>query len=272
MQGTTADKWKTQTFWSVLLAGAPKGAGKTTLALSAPVPMVVVSCDLGRLSIPPGVDRSQVLVLPYHDLTRILGDQGTSHPQKDIYVKLLRDLAAIYRAVKGQQPVELDDKSTFPTPLTVVLDGVSRLNTMLVDGRCAMNNIEYPDDLDKAKRFGFWGKRLADILTVVQQFASLPCNVILTTWIDPKKDKEGNETGVWLPDVGGKMDLLTAGIVGAALFCYSRAGKFYVRTQSDGQYPWVGVRDRYDLKPEIDVTIAQGQPLPFERVFGGIKK
>ena len=87
---------------------------------------------------------------------------------------------------------------------------------------------------------------------------------------DPKKDKEGNETGVWLPDVGGKMDLLTAGMVGAALFCYSRAGKFYVRQQSDGAYPWVGIRDKYGLQPEVEVTIdPSGKlPMPFERVFG----
>ena len=64
------------------------------------------------------------------------------------------------------------------------------------------------------------------------------------------------------------MDLKTAGIVSAALFCSSRQGKFYVQTKNDGTYPWCGVRDNYTLPKEIDVTIGKDGKLPFEKIFG----
>jgi hypothetical protein len=273
MQGATADQWKQQEFWSVLAAGMPKGAGKTTLALSAPQPTIVVACDLGRISIPPGVDRSKVLVLPYQDLTRVMEESGTTKPKRDIYVKLTKDLFNIYTSVKAQNAIKLEDGKEFPPPATIVLDGVSRLNNMLVDGLCAMNNIDEPTFAvgDKGKAFAFWGKRLRSILTIVEQFASLPCNVVLTTWVDQQKDSEGKPTNVWLPDVGGKMDIVASGTVGAALYLFSRMGKFYARTKPDGMYNWCGVRDKYDLKEEIDITIEKGQPSPWERIFGGGK-
>ena len=271
MQGTTADQWKQQDYWSVLLAGVQKGAGKTTIALSAPTPIAVVSCDLGRLSIPPSVAKSQILVLPYHELTRVMGDMGTSVPQKDIYVKLMRELTEVWRAVKKGEPIKLESGLEFPTPKTVVLDGLSRLNTMLVDGKCALNGLLYADDLPKEARFKFWGTRLADVLSLTQQFASLPCNVVLTAWVDPKNDAEGKPTGVWLPDIGGKMDLLTAGLVSAALYCYSRAGKFYVRPKSDAAYPWCGIRGEYNLPNDIEVTIGADGKLPWEKIFSVAK-
>lgn len=277
MQGVVASQWENQQHYTVLAAGAPKGAGKTTLALSSTTPSVVVSCDLGKLSIPPGVDRTQILVLPYHELTREMKDQGATVPVKDVYMRLTRDLYSIYTAVKSGQPLKQDNGEVFPTPKTIVLDGVSRLNNMLIDGLCALNNITEPvfGKGDKGSAFKFWGQRLRGILTIVEQFASLNCNVILTTWIDQQKDGEGNFTGVWLPDIGGKMDLLAAGTVDAALYCYSRQGRFYVRTKGDGMYPWCGVRDRYSLAAEIDVTIemmpdgknVKGQ-LPFQKIFG----
>src|SRR2546427_3507858 len=179
MQGQTADRWETQKHWTVLIAGAPKGAGKTTLAMCSETPTVIIACDLGRVSIPPGVDRSKVLILPYQDLTRLMDGTGHTTPQRDVYTRLTRDLYDVYKAIKAQQPIQLTSGETFPVPRTVVLDGLSRLNNMLVDGMCALQNILDPSDLaakGKGGAFEFWGKRLRSIMTIVEQFSSLPCN------------------------------------------------------------------------------------------------
>jgi len=188
-------------------------------------------------------------------------------------MRLTGDLYAIYRAVKDQTALPLGDGKEFPLPQNIIIDGMSRLNAMLVDGQCALNNIADPSDLDN-KAYKFWGKRLRDTLCIVEQFACLPCNVAMTTWIDQVKDGDGKPTGVWLPDVGGKMDLLTPGTVGAALYAFSRQGKFFVRTKADGAYPWVGVRDRYTLAGEIDVTVdatPAGRVPAWQRIFGGVQ-
>jgi hypothetical protein len=273
VQAFAGNEWQTQDRITALVCGHPKGAGKTTLAISVTKPnqtTAVVACDLGRLSIPPSVKREQLLVFPYQEVTRKMDETGNSKPLRDVFIKLTGDLYTIYCAVKEQKAIKIEGGREFPPPDNIVIDGMSRLNSMLVDGQCAMNNIADPSDVSKEQRFAFWGKRLRNTLTIVEQFASLPCNVVMTTWVDAVKDSEGKPTGVWLPDIGGKMDLLAAGTVGASLFAYSVAGKFKVRTQADGMYPWVGIRSRYGLPAEIDVTItgAAGEKAPWERVFG----
>lgn len=270
--GIPLEEWGIQDRETVLIAGAPKGAGKTTLALSVGKPddyTAVVACDLGKLSVPPGRSRERILVIPYQDLTReFTADGGHSRPKLDVFKRLTGDLYTIYKAVKEQSAIPLRDGKEFPPPQNIILDGMSRLNTMLVDGQCALNNIDDPSDLDN-KAFKFWGKRLRDALTIVEQFAGLPCNVVMTTWIDQVKNADGSATGIWYPDVGGKMDMLTAGTVGAAMLAYSRQGEFFVRTKADGQYPWIGVRDRYNLQSEINVTVkgTPGEVPPWQRIF-----
>lgn len=272
LTASLASEWAVQQRETVIIAGNPKGAGKTTFALSATRPgqrTVVVACDLGKLSIPPGVDKSNVLVVPYQALTREISE-GHSKPVKDVYLKLTGDLYEIYDSIRKDRAIKLDGGKEFAPPQNVILDGVSRLNGMLVDGQCSLNNILDPSDLDN-KAFKFWGKRLRDILAIVEQFASLPCNVILTAWVEEKKTPEGQGTGVYFPDVGGKMDHLTPGEMSNAVYGYSRQGKFFVRTKADGATPWVGMRDRYtNLPAEIDVTItgAAGERSPWVRVFG----
>jgi hypothetical protein len=267
IEGSVLADWAPQGRETVLVAGMAKGAGKTTFALSSTLPgarTVIIACDLGKLSIPPGVDRNNVLVLPYQQLTREFFDApagtvglGHSRPVKDVYLRLTGDFYQIYNSIKSDQAIRLTNGTEFAPPQNLILDGMARLNQMLVDGQCALNNISDPSDLDN-KAFKFWGKRLRDTLTIVEQFACLPVNVILTTWIDQQKGADGTPTGVWLPDIGGKMDLLTAGTVGAALLAFNKQGKFFVRTKPDGMYPWVGVRDTYTLPAEIDVTVGGG--------------
>lgn len=269
LDGTVLANWEPQGRETVLVAGMPKGAGKTSLVMSmaktATPRTVVIACDLGKLSIPPGIDPANVLVLPYQELTReffegVPGTVGIGHskPLKDVYLRLTGDFYQIYNSIKNDQAIKLRNGTEFLPPQNLILDGVARLNAMLVDGQCALNGIADPSDLDN-KAFKFWGKRLRDTLTIIQQFACLPVNVGLTTWIEQVKDAEGKPTGVWLPDIGGKMDLLTAGTVGAALLSFSKSdGTFHVRTRADGMYPWLGVRDVYGMPAEIDVTIRPG--------------
>jgi hypothetical protein len=287
LDGLVLDEWKTQSRETVLVAGLPKGAGKTTLAMSVALTQTprtaIIACDLGKLSIPPGVDPKNVLVLPYQNLTRefFAAEPGTvglghSKPVKDVYLKLTGDFYQIYNSIKNDQAIKLSNGQEFLPPQNLILDGMARLNQMLVDGQCALNNIADPSDLDN-KAFKFWGKRLRDTLTIVEQFVCLPVNVILTTWLDQQKDSDGKPTGVWLPDIGGKMDLLTAGTVGAALCAYSeRAGdvlSFKVRTKPDGTYPWCGVRDVYTMPTTIDVTISDKNPKPaWDRIFTDHRK
>ena len=272
LTASLASEWAVQTRETVIIAGNPKGAGKTTFALSATKPgqrTVVVACDLGKLSIPPMVDKSNVLVVPYQALTREISE-GHSRPVKDVYLKLTGDLYEIYDSIRKDRAIRLDGGREFAPPHNVILDGVSRLNGMLVDGQCSLNNILDPSDLDN-KAFKFWGKRLRDILAIVEQFASLPCNVILTAWVEEKKTPDGQGTGVYFPDVGGKMDVLAAGEMSNAIYGYSRQGKFFVRTKADGSTPWIGMRDRYTGIPaEIDVTIEgkPGEKSPWSKVFG----
>ena len=272
--GQLASDIITQQRRTYLVAGTPK-LGKTTFALSGVREhefAIVVSCDLGEVTLPPWLDRRQVLILPYHALTREMEGDGNSKPVKDVFLKLTGDLFEIYKSVTEGRPLNLTEGS-FPVPQWVVLDGMSRLNNMLIDGQLAMNNMRDPGELDN-KAFKFWGKRLRNTLTVVEQFASLPVNVGMTSWVEQTRDSTGVFTGVWYPDIGGKMDLLTAGTVSAAMLVNSRQGKYYVRVQPDGQYPWLGVRNRFGLPAEIDVTIGAsttrppaGQT-PWEKVFG----
>ena len=276
MQGTKASEWVTQEFETVLVAGPPK-LGKTTFATSAPTPMVVVACDLGKLSIYPGANRDEILVLPYQELTREMGDLGTSNPKKDVFVQLMRDLGAIARAIKIGEPLKLDDGTEFYVPKTVVLDGFTRLNDMLVDGKLALGGKSYVEDLDKGVRFNFWGKRATDIYTQIQQYASLKkCHSVITCWLqaEMKTDVSGqsHETGVWLPSIGGKNNLRTAGVVSSSIVVESKGGKYTVKTKPDSRYPWLGLRDNFTTPADIDVTYVAGGLSPWERVYGkGVK-
>jgi AAA domain-containing protein len=273
LPGHTANEWKAQTMETVMLAGEPKGSGKTTFATSAVYGTrrgIIVACDLGKLSIPPNVKKENLLVLPYQELTREI-KEGHSNPVRDIYLKLTGDLYEIYRSVKDQRAIKLTDGKEFAPPDVVVLDGMSRLNNMLVDGQCALNNIADPSDLDN-KAYKFWGKRLRDVLTIVEQFASLPCDVVMTSWVDEQKNSDGTGTGVFYPDVGGKMDKLTPGETSNAIYGFSRQGKFYVKVKADGKHPWIGLRSNYNIPQsgEVDVTItgAAGELSPWQKVFG----
>jgi hypothetical protein len=276
MQGTTADKREKQNAHIVQIAAGPK-LGKTDFATSAPSPLIVIACDLGEVTIYPGAKKEEILILDYQAVTRMI-NPGGSNPTRDVYSRLMKDLQEVYVAAKAHTPLKLEDGSEFPAPKTIVLDGFSRLNTMLVDGRLAMNNLSYTDDLPKNIRFNFWGKRGTDVYAIIQQYASLDVNVVITSWIkaEVKNNAEGQsyDTGILLPDIGGAMDRKTPGTVASSIMCVSRGGKYYIRTKPDATTPWLGVRNRFDLPYEVEVT-HDAHPsglTPWEKIFGGIKK
>ena len=273
MQGVTANKWAKQEAHIVQISSGPK-LGKTDFATSAPSPLILIACDLGEVTIYPGAKREEILILDYQDVTRKIGGAGETIPQRDVFSKLMKALQEVYTAAKTQQPLKLEDGTEFPAPKTVVLDGFSRLNTMLVDGKLAMNNVLYTDDLPKNIRFNFWGKRGTDVYTVVQMFASLSVNVAITSWIkaETKTNTDGQsyETGLLLPDIGGSNDRKTPGTVASSIMCVSRGGKYYIRTKPDAATPWLGVRNRFDLPYEVEVTHGPNPTglTPWEIIFG----
>lgn len=274
MQGIKASEWGVQEFESVYIGGKPK-MGKTSTATSAPTPMVFVACDLGKISYWPGAKRDEILVLPYQELTREMGDQGTSNPKKDIFVQLMRDLSDIARAIKTSTDLKLGDGTTFPCPKTVVLDGFTRLNSMIVDGKLSLQGKSYIEDLEKQIRFNFWGKRGLDVYTVLQQYSSFKkANVVITGWIKAEKrqmpDGSSVETGRWLPDVGGANDLRTAGVVANTLLADFDATRqqYVVRTKPDSRYDWLGLRDNFTTENPVVTTYKPGEPSPWQKLFG----
>ncbi len=279
MIGNTADKWQKQRTHVVQVAAGPK-LGKTDFATSAPTPMIVVACDLGEVTIYPGAKKDEILILDYQDVTRKIGSAGETIPQRDVFSRLMKDLSEIHRAAKAHESLKLENSVEFPPPKTVVLDGFSRLNTMLVDGKLSMNNKLYTDDLDKSIRFNFWGKRGTDIYALVQLYASLDINVVITSWIkaEVKTDRESGmsyETGQLLPDIGGANDRKTPGTVASSIMCVSRGGKYYIRTKPDAATPWIGVRNRFDLPMDVDVThgpTPTEAERPWTKIFGKEEK
>ncbi len=241
-----------------MLWGAPKNPGKTTNAMSFPTPIAVLSFDPGNLSIPPWVDRSQVVVQRYHDPTRALNPLGGTVPSKDVVQDFTRDYIKLAELIRNQKPLVDDNGKELWVPRTVVLDGMTRLNSMMIDSQCMRQGVAEPAGLPKGESFKFWGGRLSLSKTFWELFLSLPCNVILTAWEDIVKDSEGKETGQRRPDLGGKLDIWGAGYVDASLYCFAQGGRYKVRTKGDGLIHGCGVRDKYTLPDVIDVTLDKG--------------
>jgi len=73
-----ASELPTSTRRKILLAGPPKGGGKTTFAATAPQPVLFLSYDLGNLSLPPGVDPAGVWWQPYPPARGKLSSESTA--------------------------------------------------------------------------------------------------------------------------------------------------------------------------------------------------
>ena len=252
----------------VILTYGGVGTGKTSLIASQPTPHLILAYDTGTITIPPGVDKEEVYVEEFHETTRRFDPNGRTEPIKDVYTKTVRRLHEIYTAVSGGKPVLDVNGQELPPLASISLDGVYRLNQMLVDGQCVLNNVNEPGEMG-SKTQKFWGSRLMAMMTIFSQFAGLSLNVGFTTWERIETNDQWNPTGRLFPHIGGQMDIVGAGLADAVLYCFIKGGRYYVRTKSDGMIQGAKVRNCFTLPDVVDVTIDQKDTrLPYQRIWG----
>jgi hypothetical protein len=262
--------------------GPPKGAGKTTFYLNMPQPLLDFQFDLGSVTVPPDVDPNGIFVQDFVDNTVVDISTNVVKRRREIGDKLAKDLVALLESFKSTTDiVKLSDGTTCPKPASLLLDGASRMDEIIVDLICAINGIADPTDMpSKSGNAGggtmkFYGDRLNRLKKLFAMVISLPINVALTTWEDVqvKKDGQGNIVSRLIePDLGGKLNLIGPGYFDSSLYHYFDGGKYLVRTKPTPEIGKVGVRGMYNLDSIIDVTIKQGAVNPYERVFGNGKK
>ncbi len=268
--------------WKWLSFGPPKGSGKSTFAMTAPGTKLVLQYDLGSSTFPPGVDPGQIWVQNYPDLDskglKTASDKWAR--SKETYGKVVTDLDAIVQAfTQNKTEIVLHDQSKVPLPDTLILDGLVRLDNIIVDGFCAINNISDPGDmLDSRGKVGggtqkFWGRRLSVFNKLFSLVISLPCHVGAITWEDVKMNQDDRGQLQVLsrePDIGGKLNVWGPGMFDACIYHYPQAGKYWVRTQPTSEIQRISIRNTYNIPPVVDVTIDPAKPgdkLPFNRVF-----
>ncbi len=269
----------------VFLGGAPKSAGKTTFAMTAPGKKLILQYDLGNPTIPPGVDPSSCWFRSYPpEAPRMVDPKGeyTDKWQKPTNVgkSILADIDAVVQgflhSLSSSAPpmITFPDGESCPLPDVLILDGMTELATTITEGVLGMNKKMEADDF--SNNFALWQKRLTIMRGILHQLIPLPCSVILIGWEIAETEtinRQQQKTGKVVPDIGGKLDNMLPGKCDAALRCYSTsAGKeqeFWVQTQSDGIRDWVGIRGQYNLSPKVNVTITgkPGEKSPWERVF-----
>lgn len=263
--------------------GEPKGAGKTTFYLTAPLPILDLQFDLGSITIPPGVNRDMVYVQDYPDDTIVDLSTNTVKRKREVGDKVAKDLVALLESFKnGTDIVKLSDGTTCPKPKSLLLDGGERLDQILIDLICAINGITDPTLMPSKNgnigggTMAFYSDRLNRLRKLFSMVISLPINVHMTTWADiqVQKDKGGNVISKTMePALGGKLNIVGAGMFDSCIYHYHDAGKYLVRTKPTSEIARLGIRDDYrkDISV-IDVTIdLEGKkPLPYERVFGGL--
>jgi hypothetical protein len=278
------DQIKKQRNWKYVSFGPPKGAGKTSLAMTAPGNKLVLQYDLGTTSIPPIVDPSTVFVQDYPDTDR-KGLSATSDKwrrTREVYEHVIRDLDAVVESFEGsgKMDIKLHDGTTVPRPDMLILDGLVRFDNIIVDGFCAINNINDPGDaMDSRGKVGagvqkFWGRRLSVINKLFGLVISLPINIAALTWekVVEQKDSFGNTTSLKRePDIGGRLDVWGPGMFDACIYQYSQLGRYFVQTQSDSEIQRLGIRDCYNMPAKIDVTLdPKATETPFGKVFGSV--
>lgn len=270
--------------WKWLSFGAPKGSGKSTFAMTAPGTKLILQYDLGSSTFPPGVNPADCWVQTYPETDRkMLKAAATTDKwarSKATYTKVITDLDAIVEAFDtGAKEIKLHDGTIVPMPDTLILDGLVRLDSIIIDGFCAINNIADPGDmLDSKGKVGggtqkFWGRRLNTFNKLFSLVISLPIHVGALTWEDVKTSNDNGTIRIVSrePDVGGKMNVWSPGMFDACFYHSSEGGRFLIRTQPTSEIQRVGLRGRYSLPPTVDVTINEKDKLPFDRVFTKIE-
>lgn len=282
----------------IIIQGMPKDAGKSTFAYSAAAthgPLLGLQYDLGSPTIPPRVDKTQVYVKTYpvalpgipqvfdRATNKSTGEYNLSKtdrwtPDKSVGEEMLRDILAVRDAFIQGRPVLLSDgaggKIEVPLPGTLVLDGCVGLVQGITDWIFAVNDKIEVEDFIGAKgnvnKFLPYQKRLRKLTDIFNMVIPLPCNVVLITWSAPEI-KDEKPTGKYFPDIGGKLDIQGAGKFDSSLRAYSKqesTGTHYYISYRGGEiYPGLGIRGRYDAGKDIDVTITDKGPLPYDLVF-----
>lgn len=281
----TAQQMLGERIHKLLEIGAPKGAGKSTFAMTAPTPIALIQFDPGDPVVPPGVDGSKIFVKTYPSATDgITPDSINWKRAKDVGEDICRDFLALRKGVLGKADIVISPTEAWPLPRTIVLDGLPSMDGHIINWLLAKQNATTPDDLGNPQ--AFWGDRLVKNMTLLMAILPLPVNVILTTWSEPemreitntKGKKERVTTGRIIPMLGGQLLRRIPGEVDASVFCYSRllnvdgkgVTRYYVRTRPNGLMEECGVRNGYTMPDEIDVTITPGkhEPLPWQRLWG----
>lgn len=259
--------------------GEPKGAGKTTFYLTAPLPILDLQFDLGSVTIPPGVDKNLVFVEDYLDTAAVDLSLKSVKRQRLLGDKLAKDLMCLLESFKnGTDIVKLSDGNTCPKPKSLLLDGGERLDQILIDLICAINGINDPSEMPNKSGTGvnslaFYNDRLNRLRKLFTMVISLPINVNMTTWADIqfKKDASGNILSKTMePALGGKLNIVGPGMFDSCIYHYHDAGKYLVRTKPSPEIGRLGIRDDYRKDITIiDVTIDLDgkKPSPYDRVF-----
>ena len=254
----------------VLLVGRPKSAGKTTFATSAPGPILLLNYDhAGVISTFPGGKDIHVRSYPSADPDINLDSDKWVRPTST-GKKILSDIRAIRAGFESKKDIDFGDGEQLPLPTTLILDGMSEMTATIVDWILAMNKKQDADDFNN--KFALWQKRMTQLRILMNICIPLPCNVILTAHED-KEIVNDNPTGKIIPDLGGKLDNMVPGKVDSSLRLFTKYANnkvsYYVQTKPDAIREWIGVRNRYDLLQEIDVTIDPKHPVsPWQTVFG----
>src|SRR3990167_11563181 len=103
-----------QTKGKVTLAFGGVGTGKTLLIMGQPTPHLVLACDTGNITVPPGINKDEIFVEEFHVPTREFNAVGQTTPIQDIYRKTVRRLHETYTAISTGAPLLDSSGNTLP--------------------------------------------------------------------------------------------------------------------------------------------------------------
>lgn len=271
--------------WKAVLGFAPPKCGKSTFALYAPQPILVLNYDGGNPAAPPGAG-NEIYIQDYPVAETEIDPKNAKWSRTNqVGAQMIQDIIDVRNTlITDAKELTLNDwhtgeKFTMPRPMTVVLDGLVQFNTALMDWLMFSKN--YKDTYDAgADVIKFWGMRLDRMNTLFRYILPLPCHKVLNTWQTDEKEGGGvnaKHTGNVIPDIGGKMNDWSAGMVDASLYFFTEKinnqTKYYVCTKPTSNVKCLGVRGRYDLPDSIDITLDTKNPKnPWERVWGVAKE
>lgn len=168
-----------ETFWKIALVG-PGGTGKTSMGVSAPRPLILLSERQGKVHVQQAAKRLGVPMPPI------------------VLIEDAQDYRVILKALRGprDKPFHIPGVMTLPVekwPLTAVLDSMTDACDVLVteirkkapqkDGRDGL-----PADAQR-----FWGVLIDRTTGIIKGFRDLPMNVVFLCLMSDKvkEDKEG---------------------------------------------------------------------------------